>query len=306
MRIPHTIRPSFLCLVLLSGCTVSSLYMPPGPFSADARILEAAGHIDFHGIDESSALEKSCRFADTYWTLNDSGGGPRIFAIRSSGKVIKPDWVREYRGIQVDNATNIDWEDMALDGKGNLYIGDIGNNDSLRRNLAIYVLTEPDPKSTDHTTVLRKIPFSYPDQHEFPPSKKDFDAEALFWTRGHLYFLTKHRSNTLTKLYRFDTVDSNRDNPLTLVDSFDVGGMVTAADASDDGSLLAILTYHEVWLFELPDKGDTLLRGRLPIRARQCEGICFSGDLLLISNEERDIFAVSLREIKRHPVSGGQ
>jgi hypothetical protein len=102
------------------------------------------------------------------------------------------------------------------------------------------------------TSALRKIRFSYPEQHDFPPREKDFDAESLFWRGGHLYLLTKHRSNTRSNLYRFDTVDPHRDNPLTLIDSFAAGGMVTATDASDDGSVLAILTYHHIWLIELP------------------------------------------------------
>lgn len=303
------IRTSILSFLLLSGCALSNSFLLPGKTSADAGTLAPVGRIAFHRIEESSAMEKSGGFTDTYWTLNDSGGGPWLFAIRASGEIIKPDRAQKYKGIRVNNATNIDWEDLTLDDRGNLYIADCGNNDSLRRNLAVYVLPEPDPLQTKQATALRKIPFSYPDQRAFPPSKQDFDSEALFWARGHLYLLTKHRSDTLSKLYRFDTLDPARNNPLTLVDSFDAGGMVTAADGSDDGSLLAILTYHDIWLIELPTQGSALLQGRkyrLPIRARQCEGICFNGDRLLISNEQRDIFAVSLAEIKAHPVVEGE
>ena len=292
-----------LSLFLLPGCTLSSLYMPPRLYSADARVLETVGHMGFHGIDESSAMEKSSRFPDTYWTLNDSGGGPRIFAIRANGEIIKPDGLKEYRGIQIDNATNIDWEDLASDGQGHLYIADFGNNDSLRRNLAIYKIAEPDPKVTVQIPAIARIPFSYPDQLDYPPGKKDFDAEALFWLRGHLYLLTKHRSDTLTRLYRFDALIAGKETPLSLIDSFDIGGMVTAADASDDGRLLAILTYHDIWLIELPQRGNSLLQGkkyRLPIRLGQCEGICFAGDRLLLSNEEGDIFSVTLREIQEN------
>lgn len=310
MRLPSALRPLLLCLFFLSGCSITSSFLLPGPYSADARVLEPIGRMTLKRIEESSALVKSGRFADTFWTLNDSGGGPRIFAIRASGKTIKPDWARKYQGIRVNNATNIDWEALAIDGEDNLYIADCGNNDSLRRNLAVYVLPEPDPRKTVQASAASKIAFSYPDQHAFPPDRKDFDAEALFWRGGHLYLLTKHRSDSRSTLYRFDTVDPRRDNPLTLVDSFIAGGMVTAADASDDGSLLAILTYHHVGLIELPPAGGddhALLRGRkyrLPIQAGQCEGICFNGDQLLIGNEDRELFAVSLEEIKAYPVDG--
>ena len=50
-----------------------------------------------------------------------------------------------YRGVRIENARNYDWEDISSDPEGRLYIGDIGNNDSARRNLAIYVVDEPDP-----------------------------------------------------------------------------------------------------------------------------------------------------------------
>ena len=308
MRLLSALQPPLLFLFFLSGCSVTSSFLLPGPYSADARILEPVGHMTLKRIEESSDLEKSGRFPDTYWTFNDSGGGPRIFAIRASGEIVKPDGAGEYQGIRVKNATNIDWEDMTVDGNGNLYIADCGNNDSRRRNLAVYILPEPDPRQTVRTSALSKIRFSYPEQHDFPPKNKDFDAEALFWRSGHLYLLTKHRSDTRSNLYRFDTVDPDRNNPLTLVDSFVAGGMVTAADASDDGSLLAILTYHHIWLIELPSAraGDnTLLHGRkyrLPIQAGQCEGICFNGDHLLISNERQEIFSLSLREIKEYPI----
>ena len=305
MRLPAIGKGLPLFLTLLSGCTISSFYIPPGPYSADARVLQKVGHMAFAGIDESSALEKSRRFPGTYWTLNDSGGGPRIFAIRASGESIKPVQILKYRGIQIDNATNIDWEAMTLDDHGNLYIADIGNNDSRRRNLSIYTLAEPDPRRTERTPALARIPVSYPDQREFPPAAKNFDAEALFWLRDHLYVLSKRRSDTRTFLYRLESTDPERDNHLVQVDSLDVGGMVTAADASDDGSLLAILTYHDIWLVEVPTEGSSLLQGRkyrLPIRLRQCEGICFDGDRILISNEEGDIFSVSLQEIKARPV----
>ena len=134
------------------------------------------------------------------------------------------------------------------------------------------------------------------------------DAAEVTTTKADEHgLLTKHRSDTRSNLYRFDSVDPHRDNPLTLIDSFAAGGMVTAADASDDGSLLAILTYHHIWLIELPSAGgddNNLLQGRkyrLPIQAGQCEGICFNGDQLLISNEQREIFSVSLQEIKAFP-----
>ncbi len=79
------------------------------------------------------------------------------------------------------------------------------------------------------------------------PSKvKNFDAEAIFWAKGKIYILTKHRSDNFTKLYRLDYMDPLKKNPLTLIGSFDIKGQITSADASSDGNRLVVLTYNGV------------------------------------------------------------
>ena len=40
-----------------------------------------------------------------------------------------------------------DWENIAIDSAGHLYIGDIGNNDSKRDTLAVYEIDEPNPQA---------------------------------------------------------------------------------------------------------------------------------------------------------------
>jgi hypothetical protein len=307
MRCSPLCKTPLFQLLLAAGWAVLALFVPAGPCDAETLTLERVGRIAFRGIDESSAIEKSRQYPDTYWTINDSGGGPRIFAINASGETIKPEGLKRYRGIQVKGATNIDWEALALDDRGNLYIADFGNNSSLRRNLAIYLLSEPDPKLHTRVAVRRKIPFSYPEQHRFPEPGRNFDAEALFWAGGHLYFLTKNWTDSQAALYRFDSLFVGTDNKVSHLATLNFGGMVTAADVSDDGSLLAVLTYHHVWLIELKGIEGRLLLGRkyrLPILAGLCEGICFSGDRLLITNEQRDIFAVPLATLRQHPFFG--
>jgi hypothetical protein len=307
MRFSTICKASFFLLLLATGWTGSALFLPAMPCRAEAPPLERVGRITFRGIDESSAIEKSRQYPDTYWTINDSGGGPRIFAIKATGETIKPEGLKMYRGIQVEGATNIDWEALALDDRGNMYIGDFGNNSSLRRNLAIYLLREPDPRLHTRVAVRRKIPFSYPEQRRFPEPGRNFDAEALFWAYGHLYLLTKHWTDRHSVLYRFDTLLAGTDNRVSLLATLNFGGPVTAADISDDGSLLAVLTYRHIWLIEVTEREGGLLLGRkyrLPVRAGQCEGVCFSGDRLLITNEQREIFAVQLATLRQHPFFG--
>jgi hypothetical protein len=245
-------------------------------------------------INESSGFVMSRNNTGVFWTHNDSGGEPVIFPVTKQGDLIPEG---RNRGIVIRGARNRDWEDIACDNSGNLYIADIGNNYGSRRDLAVYVVPEPDPQKHDEVIVASEIPFFYPEQENFTPSPGIYDAEALFWAHGKLYLLTKHWLDTKTALYRFDSTDPDKKNPLTLVATHDIGGQVTGADVSPDGRKLAALTYNAVWVFELDHDGDDYFDGmesRLPIRAGQCEGVCFDGDTLIITNEQSNLFAVPL------------
>ena len=70
--------------------------------------------------------------------------------------------------------------------------------------------------------------------------------------------------------------------------------------ATEDGSQLAVLTYNGVWLFTVEDGSVDYFKGSvswLPIRAGQCEAICFDGEKLVISNEGGRLFEVSLDDL---------
>ena len=278
---------------------------------AKANTLQPIARIEPEVIDESSGIIKSKSYPDTYWTLNDSGGEAAIYPITIEGKGIQTDWeksrMKPFTGIQIPNTVNIDWEDIALDGNGNLIIGAFGNNNNFRKDLAIYIVPEPDPRNAWMTRSLKTITFHYPDQKDFPPKKslRNFDCEAVFTYQGKIYLLTKHRGNNKTKLYRFDRMEIGENNPLTLLDEFNlIDSMVTAADVSPDQSKLAVLTYKSVWIFEPGEEGsDDFFKGNIhwyPIKARQCEAICWdNNNELIITNEQRDIFKIYLKDFKK-------
>ena len=253
---------------------------------------------DYNEINESSAIIKSRIWENVYWTLNDSGDEARIFPFTKDGKVLRAKWYKEEAGVYIPDAVNIDWEDMTTDDQGNIYIGACGNNDNMRRDLAIYIIKDPFPASTSKTRVFRTINFYYPEQTEFPADPNNFDCEAIFWARDNLYLLTKHQADSKTCLYRFDKMELFKNNPVTKIGTFEIGGMVTAAEASNDGNKLAVLTYNSVWLFE--SETDDYFNGKiswLPINAKQCEAICFDDDeTLLITNEQMELFELKISE----------
>jgi hypothetical protein len=304
----HTTLASWLLLISLQSFAQGN----------QARI-ERIGTVKHTPLGEMSGIVRSERYPGVWWVHNDSGAGPRLFALDSAGKVLVPTRSRKrfhgekaitgsrpWPGVEIAGARNVDWEDLALD-KGTIYLADLGNNNNARRNLGIYVFKEPDPHRADRTRNLSFLPVHFPEQKAFPAKKWHFDCESIFIDRGRIYLLTKHRNTnadhslvTGTNLYRLDTRHTDRPNPLKLIDSHpDL--LPTAADLSPDGRRLAVLSLMAVHIFERPEKGDRWLTGRvsrhpLPVfLTQQAEGLCWDdSQTLRITNEQRGIFLLHL------------
>ena len=113
--------------------TAANPNSPYGPPVKDGTLLNKS-------IDESSGLVASRVNPGIYWTHNDSGDGPFIYAFDQTGRS---------RGIvRVAGANNRDWEDISVGpgpqtGTSYLYIGDIGDNDFIRREVVLYRIPEP-------------------------------------------------------------------------------------------------------------------------------------------------------------------
>lgn len=290
-----------LILLIISGIYCQNIISVELP-EADTLALEPYASFDFAEINESSALVKSRLWEDVYWTLNDSGAKNRIFPISRDGKLYRAEWYKpEDGGIYIGDAVNIDWESMTADSEGNLYIGACGNNMNVRQDLCIYSFRDPHPLATGTTRYLQKINFYYPEQASLPPAETDYnyDCEAIFWAQDRLFALTKHRSDTNTRLYTFNSMYPDRRNAVTLLSSFDIRGMVTDAECNDDGSKLAVLTYYSVWVFE-GEVGEWF-EGSIkwiPIKAKQCEGICWDDEAtLLITNEQMEMFELKVDKL---------
>jgi dipeptidyl aminopeptidase/acylaminoacyl peptidase len=269
-------------------------------------------------IDEMSGIVKSRRFKDTYWVHNDSGDLPRIFAVRKDGRTILPprynrkedagkdEGKRIYEGITINGASNLDWEDITIDGD-TLYIADTGNNFNFRKDLCVYALKEPDPNSSTATHILRRIAVEYPDQTEFPPSGPwNWDCEAVAAYKGKLYFVSKWRVGASgtpgdgAALYVLDKPKSDQVNTLKKLDvTTTLGGWVTGADISPDGKTLAVVVQaptQSVWLFDMTKGPKVLSRpiGRTVLKnGNQLEAICWDdNNRLIITNEQAQIFEI--------------
>jgi len=269
-----------------------------------APAFAPAGQIRDPHLTELSGLVESRRRPGLLWGHNDSGNPAELFALEPGGRVVATVGVA---------ARNEDWEDIAADDAGHLWICDCGNNRNRRNELRLLRIDEPDPEhppaSVTPDVVVR---FSYRERRPPPPggeSAHDFDAEALFFAGGRLWLLTKHRTDSRTVLYRFDDLSGERPVQPTVAGALDLGpaasaglSMVTAADATRDGRRLAVLTYGRILLFEDPAADGGWLRSEprefplAPALTRQAEALAWrrDGRALWFANEEGALFRVPL------------
>ena len=266
--------------------------------------LKSVGKLNLKLVPECSALWVSPSQPGVFWTLADSGAKSAITPIRVDGTLV-PVAKSFWGAVTLKGATNVDWEAITGDASGNMVVGDVGNNVSRRKELAFYLFKEPKPGVTEVTEV-RKVTFAWPDQTAFPDPELAHDCEAMFLLRGKLYLLTKHRRDTLTDLWRADIPPLGDRATLTKLARFDVGGMVTDACVSPDQKRLAILTYRNVWVFDVPGVGEDFFRAPAlhapispPTLSWQVEACSWvDNGHLFLGSEQGDLFRIALTDLR--------
>lgn len=240
-------------------------------------------------LDENSGIVSL--EPEKIWVIEDNGNEDKIYEVSFEGKIL--------RSLKVKNAKNKDWEDLTKDDKGNLYIGDFGNNNNDRTDLVIYKIPNPLTMKGD-SIVAEKIKFNYPQQKAFPPiaAKRQFDAEALFYYDKALYIITKDRSDPFlgkALVYMVPAIKGTFEAQLigtfnTCVDN-PIKCEVTAAAISPDGKKIVLLGYGVLWVitdFSI-DKFASGTQKYIDLGiTTQLESVCFiDNKTILLSDEER-------------------
>lgn len=285
-------------LIFLSSLVIQSVGITSAQDVKPVK-LEAYDKIDKRARNEVSGIVKSRTKSNTYWVHGDSGTEDKIFAIDRNGNLKEKD--SDFKGTRIEGAKNKDWEDIATGKDGTLVIGDIGNNCYCRNDLKIFIIDEP--KSDDKSVeVMREYDFKYPKENDISSFffKKSLNAEALFMWNGKVHIISKNERNGVAKLFRLDEPELKKENELTFVDSFNLKVAVTGADISPDESQIAVLTKRSIWLFE-PNGEESIFSGKklwLPIKGiQQVESITFSGENLIIAEENGDLYKVPISKL---------
>jgi len=225
----------------------NELYGPPS----------SVGVLEDRVIDESSGIVASRTTPGMYWTHNDSGDGPFIYALDDRG---------HSRGVwRVTGAAALDWEDIAAGpgptaGTNYLYIGDIGDNGGDRKQITVYRVPEPIIAAAEEgtrknnaqvTEAAEVLTFRYPDGRH--------NAEALMVhpLTGKIYIITKIELGN-AGVYEADPAQGSVGvTTLTRVGELNVptvfGGMITGGDISPDGLRVALCDYVQGYEIALPD-----------------------------------------------------
>jgi hypothetical protein len=250
--------------------------------------LHRAGWLQHPRLTECSGAVASRRFEHVLWVHND-GDRADLYAVDASGQTLG-----EFGLVGLHLS---DWEDIAIDDQGHLFVGDIGNNDGRRRELAVHQLDEPDPRSGP-----RELRPTRSWRLAFPG--RPFDSEALFVWQGHGYVVTKVTGNLRAQVFSFPLTAATEAVRLEHVATTSVGSPVTAADASADGRLLALVSRAGAFVYSM--EGDVrrvrqAKPSRVRVRRPDLEGCAFMGDRLLATTESREILVLlaDVRTVRR-------
>src|SRR5688572_5443152 len=213
-------------------------------------------------LTENSAATLSVAQPGVFFTINDSGHEPLLFAFDSAGTS---------RGVwRVTGASNMDWEaastgpcsvggsDAARFAQACVYIGEVGDNNAKRPTRAIYRVREPAAEASGFRGELApaKLVYRYPDQPH--------DVEAMYVApNGDLFLITKRQLRDATRrrrpalVFKLPAASWSAPAPViaTLVDSLPIvpGSaplrQITDAALSPDARYVAVRTYAQVYVF---------------------------------------------------------
>lgn len=254
-------------------------------------------------IKESSGLARSQRHDGIFWTMNDSGGEPCVFAIDLQG--------RTRAKVRVRDAANFDWEDLASGFNEQkqpvLYIGDIGDNLQIRPTVQIYRIPEPEIVAEGNPVPETISAASIHWHVVYPGGPRNAEGLLVHPKTNRLYILSKS-DDGLSALFAMpagiDLLEhaehgaENKHKPVLLNKVADVffpgherqgkrlsdDRQCTGAAFSPDGRRLVACTYSSLYEWSLPEGRPTAeALARQPLRLvpdllRQLESVTYDAD----------------------------
>ena len=221
-----------------------------------ARLLAT---LEDTAITESSGVVASRANRDIYWTHNDSGDGPILYAFDRAGQ--------SHGRWTVPGSRNVDWEDIAIGpapGRGGwyLYAGDIGDNSRNRTEVVVYRVEEP--KIAGRPECAQDCRTGAPTAFRllYPDGPHNSETLLVHPVSGDLYIISKANSGdpeTTVYVARARQLGA-KPAPLTAIARLAIPdrlfrtfvGGITGGDISPDGRRVALCDYFQVYEAALP------------------------------------------------------
>lgn len=263
-------------------------------------------------VEESSGIVASRRNPGLFWTHNDSGDGPYLYAFDRAGR---------RRGVwRVRGAKSRDWEDIAAGpgperGRPYLYVGDIGDNERKREEVVVYRVAEPEVTPADEQAGGRDAPQTEAAEAirlKYPDGRHNAEALLVHPLTGDLYVVTK--TTAAAGVYKLAApFTASAVNTLARVAEVKVpglfGGLVTGGDISADGRRVVLCDYVNAYELSLP--GDSAgsfdsVWGRPPLlielgEREQGEAVCYGADggAVYATSEKRPAPLIEARRVNQ-------
>ncbi|REC48649.1 hypothetical protein [Chryseobacterium pennipullorum] len=224
-----------------------------------------------------------------FWVIEDKGNKNSVYGINDQGQMLAR--------IPVENAENTDWEDIISDAQGNIYIGDFGNNDNDRRDLAILKIDLKDITQTT-TKITQTTTFHYQGQTEFPPKKSNllYDCEGFIEMDGNFYLFTKNRSKGFDGTFLvFQVPNKQGDFEAKLIGMLKLDGgyndaAITSATINSTKDKIVLLTHKNIHVlsgFTADDFSAAKIQ-KVPLNHNsQKEAIVFFDDKTVVIADEK-------------------
>ncbi|MET0233440.1 MAG: hypothetical protein ABW224_02255 [Kibdelosporangium sp.] len=276
----HVSKAVVLARKSAAGATALLFLLVVAPVAAHADPVERC-KLNVKSIGELSGLASD---GTRMYATNDGGTKLTVNVLNKDCKVERT----------ITNKTDpFDVEDMARTKDGTLWLADTGDNGKKRDTVALHALT-PDGKST-----LYRL--SYPDgQHDaeallidqkgvpFLVTKEPFGAAQVFKPAGDL---KSPGPTQLTKVAAVDLKSTDTPGGPTSIPHAIGTILVTGGAVNADGTVVALRTYTDAYIYGAPDGDIVAALGREPVRVPlpnepQGETIAFEPDGTLLTGSE--------------------
>jgi hypothetical protein len=232
----------------------------------------------------------------SFHTFNDSGGDPSIYSFSDSCSYL--------RITRIENATNVDWEDVAYDGE-HLYIADAGNNFGRRDTFVIYKFRAAELLYYSNIQNVFRITYSYNEElSRNPAGFSSHDCEAMVAYGDSLYLFAKDWVTLNTRVYALPQKVGHYE--INSKVCYPVKALITGADINVADNEMILVGYRNaipvIIRYKFGENPALIECGGKARRyprwmGAQVEGVCYHGSGNIYITSEKSLYKQALYRV---------